>query len=282
MINWPQKNIDDWIHLQKELDLLSTCVFRGQGSRHWPLTPSFNRLLPRLNESDALQLEFQMILKFRREAHLHLNSSVMSPDVFKLDRLDTYCEWLMLMQHYGAPTRLLDWTDSPYVAIYFAVVDQWDLDAALWYFDPRPAVSIIYQHYGKSQGVFLDYADMSSNDIRLVDNTPMLYIAIKKMRTAREVAQQGVFTFTNRLMANDQDVVALTCHDCEYGCMIIPKELKPEFLFRLRTMNVTAASLFPGVEGICDSIQNDMRLAASQNDMRLAASSFQTEKGNAT
>ncbi len=49
-------------------------------------------------------------------------------------------EWYFLMQHYGAPTRLLDWTGNPLVALYFAIVDQEvhgkNRDAAVWVFDP--------------------------------------------------------------------------------------------------------------------------------------------------
>jgi len=47
-------------------------------------------------------------------------------------------DWIFLMQHYRAPTRLLDWSESPLVALYFALVDklQEDSDGALWCMDP--------------------------------------------------------------------------------------------------------------------------------------------------
>ena len=46
--------------------------------------------------------------------------------------------WLFLMQHYGLPTRLLDWTESPLLAAYFAVAESAPVgsDGALWALDP--------------------------------------------------------------------------------------------------------------------------------------------------
>ena len=262
---WPEIRIKSWAELQEKIDpLADRCVFRGQGSRDWPLLSSFNRVMPCADEAMALWWEFNSILRFRSEAHSYLPPTVMPPNMFKLAELDTYLEWLMLMQHFGAPTRLLDWSQSPFVAIYFAVIDCRADDAAIWYFETEPAEAAVMAHYGKGPGTFLDYMDFSSGDICDPDAKPLLYTAKKKMRTVREVAQQGVFTFVNRLGVNHQDIIAHTCRDHLFGRIVIPPELKLEFCWRLGQMNVTAASLFPGVEGVCSSIRDWLRLAVAQ------------------
>jgi hypothetical protein len=86
---------------------------------------------------------------------------------------------------------------------------------------------------------------------------------MKKFRTAREVAQQGLFSLSNRLSADQQDVIAQGCAGHNFGRIIIPHKLKAEFCYRLGLMNVTAAALFPGVEGVCSAIRDALRLAVA-------------------
>ncbi len=261
---WPEIKIESWAELQEAIDPLAVrCVFRGQGSIDWPLISSFNRIVPCTDEKVALQWEEHTILRFRSEAHSYLPPTVMPPNYFKLTALDTYLEWLMLMQHYGAPTRLLDWSQSPYVATYFAVIDCRADDAAIWYFESAAVEKVVRAHYGKKPDEYLDYADFSADEIRRPGDAPMLYTAMKKFRTAREVAQQGVFTFSNRLTENPQRVIPQICADGAFGRVVIPQRLKTEFCFRLGLMNVTAAALFPGVDGVCSSIRDTLRLAAA-------------------
>lgn len=97
--------------------------FRGQQRKHWPLVPSIVRIGcgDRENE-DEIREEF----------------AIRAPALSRFETLPT-SEWdlYFLMQHYGAPTRLLDWTDSPAIALYFAVRDNPGYyDSAVWMLDP--------------------------------------------------------------------------------------------------------------------------------------------------
>ena len=79
-----------------------------------------------------------------------------------------------------------------------------------------------------------------------------------------DAGASGVFTFSNRLGLNQQDVIADTCAvaSAPYGRVIIPHELKVQFSMRLSLMNVTAATLFPGLEGVSTSIRDWLRHVA--------------------
>ena len=90
-------------------------VFRGQRNATWKLTSSYERARKRLglfklNEQLSRISEYTELEEFKRNAS-HLLPREPSCQL----------EWLALMQHYGAPTRLLDFSESPFVALYFAL-----------------------------------------------------------------------------------------------------------------------------------------------------------------
>ncbi len=98
--------------------------FRGQRSAKWDLRPRIYRPDYENAEESEIRLAF--------EGHgLQLATT-------NLNR--TKWEWYFLMQHYGAPTRLLDWTGNPLAALYFAIVEEREGvkkdDAAVWALDP--------------------------------------------------------------------------------------------------------------------------------------------------
>ena len=83
-------------------------------------------LIPRLaRQPDGLKRESALLARFKQ------NASLLLPAVARSD-----WEWLAIMQHYQAPTRLLDWSESPLVALYFAVTPHTATDGALWVLDP--------------------------------------------------------------------------------------------------------------------------------------------------
>jgi hypothetical protein len=88
-------------------------IFRGQSDADWPLAPLIERI-QLTNGYDIREAERGMLLAFKRRAHQYLQHPPEDKDTL---------EWLALMQHYGAPTRLLDWTRSPHVATFFALAE---------------------------------------------------------------------------------------------------------------------------------------------------------------
>lgn len=110
--------------MERELESMSRewWLFRGQEDASWSMTSTLTRELERRNISLEYwsRSEMRAIRIFQRKAHLLLQPT--PADLF---------EWVALMQHHGAPTRLLDFTGSPHVAAFFAL-DRARGPAAIW------------------------------------------------------------------------------------------------------------------------------------------------------
>src|SRR4051794_14108420 len=77
--------------------------FRGHADSTWKLLPSLARL------PNKIEAELALIKRFKQNAYSIGDVPPESED----------WRWLFLMQHHGAPTRLLDWSENPLVALYF-------------------------------------------------------------------------------------------------------------------------------------------------------------------
>ncbi len=113
---------------------------RGQSKRYGGLVPSIDRD-PRagLSRLAKLTLERQGIDIYRATARFFVHPG---EQVALVDDVVA----LMVLRHYGVPTRLLDWSMSPYVAAYFAVSSDNAEDGEIWSFDRR-----LYEQKGKQQ-----------------------------------------------------------------------------------------------------------------------------------
>jgi len=109
----------------------SDWAFRGHRNQQWPLLSALSRYLRNFRVDPGVwAAQEQRILRiFKRKAHHFLSAGPLPDDDF---------EWLALMQHYGLPTRLLDWTESVLVAAYFAVCDEnhADKNGKIWILNP--------------------------------------------------------------------------------------------------------------------------------------------------
>lgn len=104
------RRLDQWLELIRKSHSIN-CFYRGQ-SEDWPLESKIRRVLSRFDiENERIfDLEQRLIREFRRKYN-GSDSNTVNSDI-------SYC--LAKMQHYGAPTRMLDWSYSYFVALYFA------------------------------------------------------------------------------------------------------------------------------------------------------------------
>jgi len=113
----------------KDKTSTSRWIFRGQRSSKWRLATSLERACNSFKlkiSQNGLALEKVLLREFQRRFH-HYQSYVPKDNI----------ELLAYMQHFGAPTRLLDWTYSLHVAVYFAIEAAPDDPCAVWAIDQK-------------------------------------------------------------------------------------------------------------------------------------------------
>jgi hypothetical protein len=261
---------DSWQRLSRFLEEIlplvdpseTTFLFRGQSDQSWPLRPSLARLAATagFQEEDSRRLEMAALKEFQSQAHQFLPIGALPRD------RDDVLSWWVLMQHYGAPTRLLDWTASPYVATYFAVLAEPDKDGAVWLVQPRPVNDWMDQQFGENK---LN-ADVQRQRAALLDPQPKAILTFfqPSLETDRMSAQRTHFSVSGLTTADHGEIIAGTVEPAQarnrFAKILIPAKLKLPFLRQLRELNVTARTLFPGIDGLGRSIAELLRLGVYQ------------------
>ncbi|MCI0508630.1 MULTISPECIES: FRG domain-containing protein [Chromohalobacter] len=260
---------------------MASFIFRGQANAEWGLSSSLERVC----KDQGFDLDFlinreqHMLHEFKRRAHLYLRN---------LPEEENDLEWLALMQHFGAPTRLLDFTSSFYVAAFFAIENS-SGDAAVWCFNPEFFQSYHGQYLSGHETIrkIESYFRSLSGEV-LSNPTGFSSMAIPVepyILNERISVQQGLFVlpanitesfeknlsetlmidecqFSERLPSDDYHVFDLEEGEVfDYAAIkiVIPQEMHNYILFNLSMMNITAASLFPGLDGYARSLKSFVR-----------------------
>lgn len=273
---WPEQFVRSWSHAETYLGEAGALnasghvyLFRGQSDATWSLTPSLLRYFdPPRRAADLLKLENVAFKRFKAQAHLHLGGSI-APSDFSAEGF--YGEWWALMQHHHAPTRLLDWTWSPYVALYFAVERDWDRNGAVYliHLDVLDR-SFKVNYEGTVHNHHLD--DPAAK--------PGIMAWMPAKHTERVIAQQGAFTFNINIADDHETPLTQAGEELQreapgqllYRKIIVEASAKPQLLARLRSMNITAQALFPGLDGLGRGIGELARLSRHTAVERLSQS----------
>lgn len=207
--------------------------FRGHGNSEWHLIPGLGR--GSYNEV----VEGRLYYNF-----LSLAGHLIPHDCSTWDRL-------VVMQHHGLPTRLLDWTQSFATSLYFAVEQIAD-EACVWILDPyelnkRFLDDDAIQHLGSSltfpQGYEAFFTDDTSDDF---GRFPAAVVAVQSVaRTPRVLSQRGAFTFHRDYETPLEEL----CPDLIHR-VVIPRTVIQEAKSFLRLAGITEATLFPDLDGI--------------------------------
>jgi hypothetical protein len=264
--DWPEVIVEDWNQFNSIINLnlgidswFPDWLFRGHSNSAWNLESSFSRLLARNNIYDpkiAFGIESTSIREFMSKSHLFgdfytkgfgYNSGLQF--------------WLIFMQHYGCPTRLLDWSHSPFVALYFAVSTDLDNDGAVFFFNER-----IMSNLQKENLVPLE--DMLEERY---SSTDFLAVIMPSIQNNRSNFQQGCFTINSNPIVDHQKSLfkILSNIGDERGTpfikLIIPSKLKINFLKKLKSLNVRADILYPDLFGLGQYLRDLMEIRANKS-----------------
>jgi hypothetical protein len=271
-MGWPTDAIPSWEDMQKWVDdktnSRKTFLFRGQASEYGNLKPKLLRMLLAAGLDDdyeeVTRLEVELRDHFVRQASLHLDEAPVR--TLGLPMATVLHQW-GIMQHYGAPTRLLDWTGSPYVALYFAVGNFPEHEGEVWCY-AQDGLENWHRTAMEQQRLSGPPVEMELNAYQqpwTIDDTPILHHFIFGTQTSRMAAQQGVFTVCTDVFRDHAELLEQILQgNGEFCRALIPRNLKVDFLKHLHFMNITGASLFPGIDGVGRWVDERARIALSK------------------
>ncbi len=220
----------------------SNYAFRGLSSSDYELATALMRLGGRYWD-----LEFHLMRNFIKYARVENTQGY------------TAWNWLVLAQHHGLPTRLLDWTFSPFVAMHFATNDltKYDRDGVIWcvdYVKLHERIPVVLRKELQKEGAngftvemlskvassLQEFDGLSKETFALFFDPPSMDERIVNQYAMHSVISDPKMSM-DRILEKNPDI---------FRKVIVPYELKWEVRDKLDQANINERMLFPGLDGL--------------------------------
>ena len=221
-------------------------IYRGQNNKYFPLLPSLYRKTSyAINEENIIQ-------DFKLKAEAYFNQEM---ELF--DNIDM----IALMQHYGIPTRLLDFTESPLIALYFALEkvtsDMYNVAPCVY------CININSFSHNKNGCIFSSKQVQSQDIKKIFKYTKGTCVFTPKLKNKRLTAQKSIFVLFNEntpleLIINSEDIIKLEINRKDIN------KIKEE----LNNIGITPSVVYPDFTGLAEEIKKPHKFL-SNNELIL-------------
>jgi FRG domain len=228
--------------------------FRGSKDANYELLPSLFRHATITDVDKILELEHRLLVRFKQRSVPFITSKPLTTD----------WEFLFLMQHYGVPTRLLDWSENAFVALWFALNSQESIAAGktpvVWVMDPTLWNRQVFE-YQKYEGSILSVGDVQLTGYEpkaLMESMNSAPVSLYGTHNSpRIVAQRGVFTIAGK----DKRPLEAFVSDFKdpSGCISrieVPPRTALKLISELRGIGFSESMIFPDLEGLARELKS--------------------------
>lgn len=262
-----QIDLKSWSDLKSKVDSFKLeWIYRGQANASWGLSSSLER--SSLVEIDH-DVEIVLVAEYRKAIRSFSDHS---------GTPETILEWLSLLQYHGTPTRVIDFTYSPYIAAYFAFQEEgseksgpvaiWCVNRIRFY---QAALYYLKKHLEISYHSGRQYLFSESTFENLFGRRDLDCVMPYDLANAnqRQLIQQSVFVaamnpekrFVDQLSFLDYQEKPIMTK------LTIPRKERKLALRDLMKMNITHATLFPGIDGFARSLNLKYSTLATLGEM---------------
>lgn len=258
----PIKNLEEYFRYIR-ISTNSTTWFRGESLEHEYIIPKIYRGANDEKVENLLIKERMYLYEFRRRAR----SIVPNIDV------DDIWSWYFLIQHYGGPTRLLDWTNDATVALFFALDTNRDSkeNAVVITILPTTLTEYAYKDIDMNMDAYAhvlyprDYPTNKwigniASETSDIPNSPIAILP--SYLEPRITAQSSCFTLfgkhTNGFYKDNKQITCPCCNQRVINKIVIDGNKRDYLRYELSKIGVTSGKVYPGLEGLNKEIAQEI------------------------